>query len=138
LIIKLQVNAKGGLSGIALKNAYKMLERIKPGAPRQATNLLLEDFAGQLQPYLNEFVKEQNIMQNLPIFLTNKANLIAEDLLTITDKRAESSPSQMAAKIYKTLRPKAKEEVAAAMPALAIVIHKFLVPTTRAWNMTAI
>lgn len=130
LIIKLQVRTKKGFSGIALKNAYKMLEHLKPDAPELATHLLLDDFAGQIEPYLNEFATEKHSLSNLPMFLTNKAHLIAEDLLQITDRKVHTSPSQIAAKIYRSLRPKAKEEVAAAVPALAIVIHKYLMTPT--------
>ncbi len=127
LIIAQQVESQKDFSGIAMKNAYKLLEKLTPGATRQATELLVDDFAEQIEPYLQEFSKSHLEYQPLPDFLASKASNIAESFLQVTDSKAHTFDSTTILAFYKTLRPHAKKHVEKAVPDIALLLQKYLV-----------
>ncbi len=127
LVIENQVASQKGLSGLAIKNAYKMLDKLTPGATLQATELLVDDFVKQIEPYMQEFIKSHLDYQLLPEFLESKANLIAESFLQVTDRKAHTFDSSTLLTFYKALRPYAKKHVLKAIPDIAFVLQKYLV-----------
>ncbi len=127
LIIENQVKSQNGISGLAINNAYRMLNKLTPGATWQATEILVDDFAEKIEPYLREFTQKYSDYQQLPNFLESKAEIIAESFLQVTDAKVHQFDSSVLLTFYKTLRPFARKHVERAVPDIAFVLCKYLV-----------
>lgn len=122
-VIDEEVADKGGFSGLAIKTAYKLVKSFKPGFIPETVDGLLDDFAKQLQPLLDEAGAK-----NEPVggFLTREKGRAAEALLAITDARAQRSNLAGIKVAYERLRPTAKKHVEEAMPRVGAMIEKNL------------
>ena len=49
-VLDLEVADKSGLTGLAIKGAYKVVQGVKPGFVREVVNHLLDDFLDALDP----------------------------------------------------------------------------------------
>ena len=114
-VLNAEVDAKGGLSGIALKTAYKVVKGISPDFLRRVVDHLLDDFLNALDPMYQEAL--QRGVDARQHFVSNPGR-VADALLSITDSRAARSDNQMLRKTYERLREGAKKHVEAAVPRL--------------------
>ncbi|MCA9603637.1 MAG: hypothetical protein KC417_16505 [Myxococcales bacterium] len=121
-VIDDEVADKGGLSGIAIKTGYKVVQGIKPGFVRNVVGDLLPEFARALDPMYQEAVaKGVGIKAH---FVAN-ASRVADALLAITDAKAAKSPNGAVKGAYDKLRGMAKKNVEAAVPRLGGLIEQF-------------
>ncbi len=122
-----QVKQKGGLSGIAIKGAYGTIKRIKRGFVSDTINGLLDAWLKKLQPHYDAW--EVDKTGTLADYLSARSEEVAEDLLSVTDARAERSKHGTAKKAYKKLRGSAKKNVMEAVPPLARLLERHLEAT---------
>jgi hypothetical protein len=114
-VLDAEVDSKSGLSGIAIKGAYKIVKGVSPDFLRGVVDHLLDDFLSGLDPLYQEAAQRGlNPRQHL----TANPGRVADALLAITDARAERSKNQMIKKTYERLREGAKKHVEAAVPRL--------------------
>ena len=114
-VLEAEVNDKGGLGGIAIKGAYKIVKGISPEFLRNVVDHLLDDFLNALDPIYQEAVQRGvNPRQHL----TANPGRVADSLLSITDSRAARAKNQVVKKTYEKLRDGAKKHVEAAVPRL--------------------
>ena len=55
-VLDAEVDDKGGLSGIAIKTAYKLVKGVSPSFLRQVVDHLMDDFLNSLDPLYQEAV----------------------------------------------------------------------------------
>lgn len=122
-LIEEEVQSKGGLTGIAVKTAYKVVKAVKPTMIENAVDGLLDDFVDKLQPYFAEW-QIAGASGTLEAFFRGKSDRIAESLLKITDDRAAKSTHKTLVSAYNTLRPKGKEHVVAAVPGIGRTLDR--------------
>lgn len=116
-----EVDSKSGLSGLAIKGAFKLVKGIRPGLIPDVIDGLLDDFATRLDPfYQAHLAKGGDIATNF----SARRGEIADALLGITDDRAKTTRHQNLRKAYESLRPKGKENVEAAVPGIARLVEK--------------
>lgn len=120
-VLDQEVDEKGGLSGIAIKTAYKLVKGVSPSFLRQVVEHLLPDFLSSLDPLYQEAVS-----QNIPPRKHLEANpgRVADALLAITDRRAQNAKNQVVKGTYEKLRGGAKKHVEAAVPRLGQLFEK--------------
>lgn len=123
-LIDAQVKAKRGLSGIAIKGAYTTVKTIKKGMVPEVIEALLDDWLDKLQRYHDDWAQLGG--GSLSGYLTARSDEVAEDLLTVTDQRAENTKHRTAAKAYQKIRGSAKANVVEAVPELGRVVEKHL------------
>ena len=123
-LIDAQVRAKRGVSGLAIKGAYGTIKRIKKGMVPEVVEALLDDWMDRLQPYYDSWAQTRD--GSFVDHLVTRSEQVAEDLLTVTDERAEKTSHKTAAKAYRKMRPTAKNNVIAAVPGLARLLEKHL------------
>jgi len=116
-----EVSSKGGLTGMAVKAAYGVVKRIKPGFVRGALDSMLDDFANNLDPIFQEHLAKGGSL--VDHFVSKKGD-VAEALLTITDGRAQRAKGGAAKGAYEKLRPTGKKHVEEAVPRLARMIEQ--------------
>lgn len=121
-LIEAEVKDKGGLSGMAIKAGYKVVNGIKPTFVRDAVDHMLNEFADKLDPLFQE---AKSAGRPIGAFLIENKGRAADALLSITDERAKRAKSQAAIKTYQSLRGTAKEHVESAMPRLGKLIEKY-------------
>ena len=126
-VLDAEVADKGGLSGIAIKGAYKIVQGVRPGFIRDAVNNLLDDFLDAVDPVYQEAASKK-----LPAgaYLQQNTTRVAQALLAVTDGRAAKIDSAAVKKTYEKLRPMAQKQVEGAAPRLATLLEKHAAPTT--------
>jgi hypothetical protein len=125
-VLDQEVADKGGLSGIAIKGAYKVLQGIKPGFVPEVVDNLLDDFLGALDPLYQEAASKQ---RPAGAYLRENSSRVADALLAVTDRRATDAKRQVIRSAYDKLRPMAKKQVEAAVPRLADMLDRHAAKT---------
>ena len=120
-VLDQEVADKGGLSGIAIKGAFKTVQGVSPGFVRNVVNDLLPEFAKAA-----DGVYQEAKTQGVPIsrHFATEGGRVADALLAITDRRAQRTKYGAVRKMYETLRGTAKKHVEAAMPRVGKLIEK--------------
>lgn len=117
-VVEAEVKEKKGLSGTAVKAAYATARKASPTIVPRAIDKLLPDYAAALQPYWDSFDGNGDF----GAFLAAHSDEVSTALLAVTDKRVEGSSREMVKKAYRSIRGKAQDNVAAALPRLGSTI----------------
>jgi hypothetical protein len=117
-----EVKDKGGLSGMAIKAGYAVVNGLKPTFVRESVDHLLDEFADKLDPIYQEAKSGGKSVASH--FDANKGR-VADALLEITDAKAKRSKHATVVKTYERLRGTAKQNVEAAVPRLGKLVEKF-------------
>lgn len=125
-VLDQEVSGKSGISGLAIKGAFKLMKGVQQGkALRKAVEVLMPEFAEKLDPYYAKYQKEGKGKVWCE-WLRPHYDKIADDLLAVTDAKSRQSDNPAIIKAYQKLRPKAKKEVVLSLPALARMMEKYL------------
>lgn len=122
-VIDQEVDDKGGLSGMAIKAAYKVVKGIKPGFIKEAVENLLPDFANNLQPIVDEAEAQG---KSVPDYFNANRGRVADAMLVITDERAKKSKHGVVKGTYERLRPTAKKHTEEAVPRVGKLFEKYV------------
>ena len=126
-ILDQEVAKRSGLSGMAIKGGYKVLKGIQQGKMlKMILSALLPDFIERLDPYYSRFQKKEGKGKTWTDFLRPDFDTIADEFLKVTDSKAKESSNPSIRKTYDKLRPKAKKEVLASLPALTKMMEKYI------------
>ena len=119
-LIDAQVKEKG----FVIKSAYATIKAIKKSFVPEVVDSLLNDWLGKLQPHYDKWAANKS--SSLTDFLVARSDDVAEDLLSVTDARAEKTSHTTAKKMYGKMREGAKRNVVEAIPELAKLVEKHL------------
>ncbi len=122
-LLDAEVDSKSGLSGLAIKGAFKVVKSFKPGIIPDTIDGLLDDFATRLDPFYQDHATK-GAGRSIPDYLTSRKGEIADALLAITDDRARKTRHASLKGAYERLRPEAKKHVEAAVPGVGRLIEK--------------
>ena len=120
-VLDAEVADKGGLTGLAVKGGYKMVQGVRPGFVRDVVTGLLEDFLDAMDPLYQE-AKQKN--RPAGAYLVENKSRMAEGLLGVTDRKAQKADNIVLKKAYEKLRPLAKGQVESAAPRLSQLLEK--------------
>lgn len=116
-----EVKDKSGLSGVAVKTAFKVVKGVQPGFIRKVVDKLLDDFLEKTDP-LYQSALSAGLSPGGHI--EKEKGQLASALLSVTDRRAEQAQSDLVRKTYAKLRPTAQKHVEAAAPRLAKLLDR--------------
>lgn len=119
-VVDQEVAGKSGLGGMAVKQGYAAVRKVKPDIARVASQRLLPDFATALDPFWADFGGQGDF----GAYLAGRGDEASEALLAVTDARIQDVRREAIRKVYSALRGKAGEHVKAALPRLGRVIQK--------------
>lgn len=108
--------------GFVIKSAYATIKAIKKRFVPEVVDSLLDEWLGKLQPHYDKWTA--NKASSLSDFLVARSDDVAEDLLSVTDARAEKTSHTTAKKMYSKMREGAKRNVVEAIPDLAKLVEK--------------
>lgn len=125
-VLDQEVADKSGLSGLAIKGAYKVVQGVRPGFVKQVVDGLLDDFLVSLDPIYQEACEK-----HVPAgkHLQANSSRVADALLKVTDDKAKRANSGAVRSAYDKLRPMAKKQVEAATPRLAGLLERHAAPS---------
>ena len=118
-----EVSSKDGASGLLVKTSYTIAKTVSPDMIKHASDSLLEDFVPRLEPF---YASYQSEAAGTPLekYFVDRADVISDALLGVTDERAQRTSRPTLRKAYEKLRPQAKKHVAEALPNLSKLIEK--------------
>jgi hypothetical protein len=122
-LIDEEVSEKSGISGAAVKLAYKTVKAFAPGHVQHMVKSLLPDLVDKLEPYWADFNASGG--SEFGDYLAKRGNEVAEALLSVTDARAARSSRPTIIKAYKTARGGAVKNVEAALPRVGDLVLKY-------------
>jgi hypothetical protein len=122
-LIDQEVKGKSGVSGTAVKLAYKTANAFASGYLRGMVELLAPDMIIELEPFWADFTASG--AGDFGDYLVKHGDAVSEALLSVTDRRAETSTRPTILKAYKTVRGSASKHVTAALPALGALVQKY-------------
>ena len=105
------IDAQVKQKGFVLKSAYATIKAIKKGFIPEVVDALLDDWLGKLQPHYDKWAAAK--ASSLSDFMTARSDDVAEDLLSVTDTRAENTKHTTAKKIYQKMRERSLENLIA-------------------------
>jgi hypothetical protein len=121
-----EVADKGGLTGMAIKGAYKLVQGVRPGFIPHVVEALLDDFLAALEPVYAEAAEKK---RPAGAYLLEQRERVADALLSVTDRKAQTAQSATIKSAYSKLRPMAKKQVDAAAPRLATLFDRHAAST---------
>jgi hypothetical protein len=120
------IDAQVKQKGFVIKSAYATIKAIKKKFVPEVVDALLDDWLGKIQPHYDKWVATKP--STFSDYLVARSDDVAEDLLSVTDARAEKTSHTTAKKMYGRMREGAKRNVVEAIPELAKMIEKHLPP----------
>ena len=122
-LIEQQVSDMSGISGAAVKIAYKTVSAFKPGFIRHMMEVLVPEMADKLEPFWADFSASGGA--GFGDYLAKRSDEVSEALLSVTDARGASSDRPTIVKAYNKVRPSAAKHVTAALPAVGALVQKY-------------
>jgi hypothetical protein len=122
MLIQQEVSAKSGVSGTAVKLAYKTVNAFASGYLQSMVEKLVPEMADKLQPYWADFTASG--AGEFGDYLAKRGDEVSEALLSVTDEHAANSERATILKAYRSVRGSAAKHVTAALPNLGALIQK--------------
>jgi hypothetical protein len=122
-LIDNEVSDMSGISGTAVKLAYKTVKTFSAGHIHYMVETLLPRMADVLQPYWTDFNADGG--GSFGDFLAKREDEVSEALLAITDERGRNSSRPVIVKAYNTVRGSAAKHVRAALPRVGALVQKY-------------
>jgi len=122
-LIEHEVSEKSGVSGTAIKLAYKTASTFAPGHVRHMVETLLPKMADNLQPFWADFNASGG--SDFGDYLTKRGDEVAEAMLAVTDARAVASGRPVIVKAYRSVRGSAARHIQAALPQVGELVLKY-------------
>jgi hypothetical protein len=122
-LIEHEVSEKSGISGTAVKLAYKTASTFAPGHVRNMVQTLLPKMVDNLQPFWADFNASGGA--DFGDYLTKRGDEVAEAMLAVTDARAEASGRPVIVRAYRSVRGGAGKHIQAALPQVGDLVLKY-------------
>jgi hypothetical protein len=121
-----EVAKRSGIGGMAIKAAYKLIKNVQGGrALEKAVRVLIPEFIEKVDPYYTRF-QEEGQGKTLEAYLRPHYDTIADELLSVTDRKVQGTDNRAVRGAYEKLRPKGRKEVVASLPALIRMMKRYL------------
>jgi len=121
-LIEQEVSALSGVSGTAVKVAYKTVNTFASGYLKSKIEQMVPDMVVQLEPFWADFAASGS--SGFGDYLAKRGGEVSEALLSVTDARAAGSDKPTILKAYHAVRGGAAKHVTAALPNLGAMVQK--------------
>ena len=118
-----EVSGKSGVSGTAVKAAYKVAATFAPGYYTETIKSILPDMLDALEPFWADFLESGTA--EFGDYLAKRGDDAADALLSVTDRMADVSGRAAIVKAYKLVRGSAGRNIEAALPALGALLQTY-------------
>lgn len=118
-----ELDNKGGLSGTAVKAAYKVVTTVAPGYYENVIWSMLPRMVYQLEPFWADFLAYGGA--EFGDYLVKNSDAVSAALLSVTDEMARASSRAAIVKAYQMVRGSAGKNITAALPALGAMVQNY-------------
>lgn len=118
-----EVAELSGISGAAVKLAYKTVNTFMPGHVRFMVETLLPDMIDKLEPCWTDFIASGG--GAFGDYLTKQSDEVSQALLSVTDSYAAASERAVIVKAYGSVRGNAVKHIEAALPRVGDLVQKY-------------
>ena len=118
-----EVAELSGISGAAVKLAYKTVNTFMPGHVRFMVETLLPDMIDKLEPCWTDFITSGG--GAFGDYLTKRGDEVSQALLSVTDSYAAASERAVIVKAYGSVRGNAVKHIEAALPRVGDMVQKY-------------
>jgi uncharacterized protein DUF6918 len=118
------IDAQVKQKGFVIKSAYATIKAIKKKFISEVVDSMLDEWLEKIQPHFDKWSAAKT--STFTDYVVARGDDVAEDLLAVTDARAEHTSHTTAKKMYGRMREGAKKNVIEAIPALAQMIERRL------------
>lgn len=122
-LIDAEVSEASGVSGAAVKVAYKTASAFMSGYMRKTVTTMLPDIVEALESYWAEFNASGG--SDFGDYLAKNGEKVAESLLGVSDDHAAKSERPTIIKAYHAVRGGAARHIEAALPAVGKLVAKY-------------
>jgi hypothetical protein len=122
-LLKQEVSGMSGISGAAIKLAYKTVVTFRADHVRYMVDSLLPRMAEELEPYWADFSASGDA--EFGAYLARHGEKVAEALLSVTDARGKASDRPVIQKAYGAVRDRAAKHVIAALPQVGALVQEY-------------
>ena len=122
-LLEQELSDKSGVSGTAVKLAYKTVNAVASGYVQSMVETMLPDMIDRLEPYWADF--RTSGAGDFGDYLVKRGDEVSEALLSVTDERAAAAERPMVIKAYRSVRGSAAKHVTAALPAVGALVQKY-------------
>jgi hypothetical protein len=122
-LIEQELSTKSGVSGTAVKVAYKTANSFASGYLRGKIEQLVPEMVIQLEPFWADFTVSGS--SDFGDYLVKRGDEVSEALLTVTDAHGAQSNRPTIVKAYKAVRGSAGKHITAALPNLGAMVQKY-------------
>jgi hypothetical protein len=122
-LIQQEVAGKSGISGAAVKLAYRTAKTFAKGYLQSTVESLLPDLVTQLEPFWADF--SASGAAGFGDYLAKRGDEVSEALLSVTDARAKLSDRPVIIRAYGTVRGGAAKHIVAALPNVGALVEKY-------------
>ncbi len=119
-----KVAMKTGISGLAIKTAYRALKGIGPGYIPRALQNLVPQALEALDPMWTEGLQAGDPVEHL----SQNSSKTADILLGVTDQKASKAQNKIVIATYKKVRNSVQGDVEDAVPGLATILGNYTNP----------
>lgn len=122
-LIDQEVSEKSGVSGTAVKLAYKTAATFASGYLRNTVEGLLPDIVDALTPYWADFSTSGG--SEFGDYLCKRGEEVSQALLSVSDAHAAASERPTIIKAYQAVRGGAGKHIEAALPQVGRLVLKY-------------
>jgi len=118
------IDAQVKQKGFVIKSAYATIKALKKRFVPEVVDSMLDAWLGKIQPHYDKWSASKP--SSFADYVIARSDDVAEDLLSVTDARAQNTSHTTAKKMYLRMRDGAKRNVIEAIPELARMIERHL------------
>jgi hypothetical protein len=118
-----ELASKSGISGTAVKVAFKAITAFAPGYYQETVASMVPDMVDQLAPFWADF--QVSGSADFGDYLAKRGDEVGPALLTVTDAMRDRSGRATVVKAYSAVRNGAGKHIEAALPNLGVMVQKY-------------
>jgi hypothetical protein len=122
-LIEREISDKSGISGTAVKLAYKTVTSFAPSYYENKVKVLVPQMVDKLEPYWADFSTSGS--SEFGDYLVKRGGEVSDALLSVTDGFAKRSKRPVILKAYRSVRGSAAKNVEAALPRVGELVLKY-------------
>jgi len=122
-LIDQEIADKSGVSGAAVKLAYKTVTSFAPGYFNNTVEEMLPQLVDKLEPFWADFTTSGG--SEFGDYLSKRGDEVSEALLSVTDEMAEVSQRPTIIKTYRAVRGNAAKHIQAALPRVGDMVLSY-------------
>ena len=122
-LVDSELASKSGMSGTAVKVAFKAITAFAPGYYQQTVHGMIPNMVYQLAPFWADFQVSGGA--DFGDYLSKRSDEVCPALLVVTDAMRDRSGRAAVVKAYSAVRNGAGRHIEAALPNLGTMVQKY-------------